>query len=372
MDSRATEGALCASAPEHCELGFVHELAFHGGWDWAERERVDPPTMLLVVPAPTGGKLRTAEQTPREWQAVLTEIMSATSAMGVRIPVDVNHATELLAPKGHDSPAYGWLSDPRVDDAGLWMKCAWTALGQQAIRTGSYRYLSPALVVDSAMGKAVRLSSVALVNRPAFTGLTHLFSEEGNMPDKHNAGGQPAPPAGTQPAAAAPQGSDAAGAPAGTETTGAAGSTSSAVGMVPAADFQAVRARAEAAERQLAARAASGPGGPPPPPAGTESGAAAPAADRAAAETEVDAAIRRGVCAPATRDHHIAGCLAEGGMARFRQLYGAAAGIADPVPRPASTQSGGSAERFSAEEQRFLSGALGLTPDEIAGMEAPA
>lgn len=88
----------------------------------------------------------------------------------------------LLVDKDHESESWvgsteaqGWVEEIRVqleDDgdfprAGIWGRAEWTPDGHELVKTKTYRFLSPVLLLDGETRDAFQLVSIALTNRPA-------------------------------------------------------------------------------------------------------------------------------------------------------------------------------------------------------------
>jgi len=93
-------------------------------------------------------------------------VVQAFQRNGVDLPVDLEHATELKAPKGEAAPAVGWVQELREMDGAIWGRVTWNRTGSQLIATRQYRYLSPVILYGKSNGVIAALSSVALTNRP--------------------------------------------------------------------------------------------------------------------------------------------------------------------------------------------------------------
>lgn len=87
-------------------------------------------------------------------------------AIGRDIALDVNHATELKAPAGEESPAYGWfpMRSFEVRDGAIWGNLQLNAEGRAAVEGKKYRYLSPAILFDRNQ-RVIGIKSVALTNQ---------------------------------------------------------------------------------------------------------------------------------------------------------------------------------------------------------------
>lgn len=91
-------------------------------------------------------------------------VVDAFSQGGVAAPIDINHAQFLKAPAGEESPAAGWIEELDLRDGAIWGRVEWTALGLNALREKTYRYISPALVAPRDTIAAI--AGAGLVNRP--------------------------------------------------------------------------------------------------------------------------------------------------------------------------------------------------------------
>lgn len=97
-----------------------------------------------------------------------------------KLPIDVEHATEIKGPKGEEAPAYAWIDALRInDDGGIDAHVVWTPDGESLIRGKKYIYYSPAFF-NNAAGQVTRLSSVGLTNKPNLY-LPALNSENNEM-----------------------------------------------------------------------------------------------------------------------------------------------------------------------------------------------
>ncbi|MEQ9864019.1 phage protease [Pectobacterium aroidearum] len=96
---------------------------------------------------------------------------------GISLVIDYEHSTEVAAPNGVESPAAGWVEDVQVrDDGSVWGKVDWTIKANNSIVDKEYRFISPAFL-HTPDGDIIRLSSVALTNKPNLT-LTALNSKQ--------------------------------------------------------------------------------------------------------------------------------------------------------------------------------------------------
>jgi len=103
------------------------------------------------------------------------------STVNRRVPVDYEHATELLndSTLQNGAPAVGWIVElANRGDAGLWGRVQWVdPTAVDYIRTGRYRYFSPAVAfnaIDPVTAQPVgpMLVSGGLTNRPFLDGMS--------------------------------------------------------------------------------------------------------------------------------------------------------------------------------------------------------
>ena len=104
-----------------------------------------------------------------------------------RIPVDYEHATEMVASTSvlqNGAPAVGWCTDLEVRGDTLWAKIDWVdPTAVERIRAGQYAYCSPAIVfgaIDPESGESIgaKLTSVALTNRPFLDGMAPITARD--------------------------------------------------------------------------------------------------------------------------------------------------------------------------------------------------
>lgn len=93
-------------------------------------------------------------------------VLQAFQTSGADLPVDLEHSTELKAPKGEAAPAVGWVQGLKLMGGAIWGRIAWNRTGSQLVATRQYRYLSPVILYGKSNGIIAALTSVALTNRP--------------------------------------------------------------------------------------------------------------------------------------------------------------------------------------------------------------
>ncbi|MCX7071206.1 MAG: hypothetical protein NTW01_09460 [Gammaproteobacteria bacterium] len=134
------------------------------------------PDRITVIPAPdSNGRIR--GQDGRSWRMSQPKSLAATLQ---QIQVDENHATQLAAPQGQASPAFGWVDNYALDDTGaISGRVQWNERGLNAVRGRDYRYLSPVIEFDAVTGEIVGVKSVALTNNPNFPSLALNAAQPG-------------------------------------------------------------------------------------------------------------------------------------------------------------------------------------------------
>jgi len=251
--------------------------------------------------------------------------------------IDWEHASEHLAPQGHEAPAAGWIKGLEVRDGALWGRVEWVERAAAQIREREYRYLSPVFLYSTSDQSIRRLVSAGLTNRPNF--LSTALNQERqevhmDLPALIAALGLAAGSTLEQAVEAVNnlKGDLAA---AKTDLSKAQNQAQAAPSLdkfVPRADYDAALARAANAENGLAAiRQAQ--------------------AD-AEIEAEIESALKAGKITPATRDYHKAQCQAEGGLARFKEFVKAAPVVAGDSGLGGKAPEGQS-KALNAEEMRI-------------------
>lgn len=113
------------------------------------------------------------------------QVVESFRQLGRDLPIDIEHASELKAPKGEPAPAIGWVDAIEARNGEIWGQVQWTAAGQRMITERAYRYLSPVIMYQPASGVISGIRSVAVTNQPNFR-LPALNREEGNNPSEED------------------------------------------------------------------------------------------------------------------------------------------------------------------------------------------
>lgn len=265
-----------------------------------------PDWVQLTPPGP-----RVQGRDGRAWGlADPAAVVDAFARGGIDLPVDLEHSTEIKAPKGEPAPAVGWINAMELRDGAVWARVAWTDAGREAVGGRSYRYLSPVLMARVKDNQVVAIASAALTNRPnlALAALNSQSTETAMHPDLIRALNLPDDAAEDAVVAAV-------------NSLVAQVAQPDITRFVPAAEYQSALNRATAAEAALAAQAQ--------------------AQTEAAITAAVDEAVAAGKVTPASRDFYLNACRAEGGLDKFRAFLAVAPTIAAPsglgTPDPAQT-----------------------------------
>lgn len=216
------------------------------------------------------------------------DVVAAFKAYGADLPIDVEHATELKGPKGEPAPAHGWIKSLSSQDGAIRARVEWTEDGARLITSNAYRYISPAFGFQKTSGRVTHLVSAGLTNKPNLH-IPALNSQETDM---------------DRAALAAALGIAATSTDADIVTAinsiKTKAETPDPTHFVPKADLDQALNRATTAEQKLADQ------------------------EKVAAEQKsaalVDQAVKDGKIAPASKDHYLALCRAEGGYAQVEAL----------------------------------------------------
>ena len=238
----------------------------------------------------------------------------------IDLVVDVDHRAEM----GETGPAQGWVDKLDVRQKEIWGRIEWTDEGKSKIKSRAYRFLSPAFLTEGDTARILKLTSVALVNRPAFR-LPALARQESTKGEKMSKE-QPQPP--SPPIRSEEQKTEA---PPVVQTAAREPSTQtpSLSLAVPRADHDAVVARALAAEQALAQHLAAG--------------------REKEIEAAVGQAVKAGKIVPASRDYHLAQCRKEGGYEEFKTYVASAQALLQPQKLPAAPVATGRKTMSSTE-----------------------
>ena len=258
------------------------------------------PERIELLPA---GK-RITGRDGRSWNNPNPQaVADRTNSSGVDLVLDIEHASELKAPKGDPAPAAGWLHDLRVEGDGRITAAVnrWTPRGEQAVRDGDYRYVSPAVHYDPKTMNIIGFGSVGLTNKPnlPLSALNHEQQEDYAMLKKVFAALGLPEDASEETAlnAVAKLHND-------VQVALNSAKMPSLDKFVPRAEYETALNRAKAAEDKIAE------------------------ADKAKLEGEIEIVINQalteGKIAPASKEFYVATCRSEGGLEQFKAFIASA------------------------------------------------
>ena len=145
-------------------IGFFAALSALGG------ESAEAPDWVQLFPA--GPAIQTRDG--RAYQlGDLAALVATFDGDAIDLPVDVNHATEIRAPKGEEVEPVGWIKKLEIRGGLLFAQVDWLEKGKALLAARAYRYVSPAFWHDKA-GRVTRLKSLALVASPALPSMPAL------------------------------------------------------------------------------------------------------------------------------------------------------------------------------------------------------
>lgn len=294
----------------------------------------------------------------RQWvlddpQAVVNRFVE----QGADLPVDIEHSTELRAPRGEPAPAAGWVHRLEVIDGAIWGAVNWNETGRGLVGGQQYRYLSPVILYNPGDGSIRGLTSVALTNRPNLHLPALNFENTGSVPfgsgPANNTGGMTPEEQPMLKAVLAALGlpEDATEATAvnavkelNTKLATAMNAQPSLEKFVPRADYDQALTRATNAEQGLAEIRKE--------------------QLDAQITTAIDAALAAGKITPATVDYHRAQCSQQGGLERFAAFVAAAPALGEPSGLDGKEAPAG-AKALNAEQRQVME-MFGNTPEDIA------
>jgi phage I-like protein len=284
----------------------------------------------------------------RSWTATdLSKVVTTLNSLKLDLPIDYNHASEIKARMGEESPSAGWMKAGtyRLNASGeICVDVEWTPRGLNSVESKEYRYISPAILSRGAEKQIVSLSSAALVPKPNLQDLPALNHQNQLVMNEEqlkslcaalgvadNATPEAVIAAATQTRADLNAAREAAKKPDLNHFT-------------PKADYELALNRAQNAEASLATIKA----------------------DKLKAEAAqlVDDAVTQGKIAPASKEFYLGLCSDSSGVEKLRtHLKSAPALIPEGQrlqnPPPANAQDGLSAESLS------LCAAFGNTPEDL-------
>ena len=268
-------------------------------------------------------------------------VADRTNGSGIDLVLDIEHASELKAPKGEPAPAAGWLHDLRVEGDGRITAAVnrWTPKGEQAVRDGEYRYISPAVLYDPKTMNILGIGSAGLTNKPnlPLAALNHEQQEEPTMLKKILAK-LGLPEDATEETALNAVGK----LQVDLQTALNSAQTPSLDKFVPKADYELALNRAITAEGKIAQGEKERLDG--------------------LIETAINQALNDGKIAPASKEYYTAMCRTEGGLDQFKTFVAAAPKIVADSTLDKKVP-GENATALNAQEKDICA-KLGITEEE--------
>ena len=268
------------------------------------------------------------------------DVVAAFAKSGLSLPIDINHAQFLKAPKGEESPAAGWIEELEVRDGALWGRVAWTPAGEAALNAKAYRYLSPALLTDKD-GKVLGIAGAGLVNRPNFS-MPALNAAQGDVMENLLAKlGLPKTASENDAIAAVDK----------LHASLNAAQTPSLALFVPRADYDLVSGKLTALNAQI-------------------EGEKKAARDKDVAAF-LDGAMKAGKVAPASKDHYLALCASDAGFEQVKKLVETTPSFFDPAKLDEGARNGeeGAGVALNAREREMIAQS-GVTEEEFVKARA--
>ena len=290
-------------------------------------EAAAPPDRVLLLPS---GEV--VGRDGRRWlNSEPDAVVRAFAELGRDMPIDIEHAGEIKAPKGEPAPAVGWITALENEGGAVFGRVQWLPQGADLVGGRQYRYLSPVILYRPADGVITGLAGAGLTNRPNLRlgALNHHTEGEQHMETNSyqsalNAALGLPETCGHDKALNAVSELKA-------RLDGALADLSDLKKFVPRADYDQALERAANAEKTLADERS--------------------ARLEGEIEAEIAEALKAGRITPATADYHRAACRQEGGLDRFREFVKAA-----PVIAPDSGLDGrkpeDGAKALNAEERQ--------------------
>jgi phage I-like protein len=135
------------------------------------------PDWIMLLPAGNDGVIATVDGRGPYRVGDLAQLASASlDAVGGQLLIDENHATDIAAPRGGESPARAWVAELQVRGDGLYGRAEWNAAGKALMADRAYRFISPVIAHDKA-GNVKRLLRASLTNTPNLRGMAALHAE---------------------------------------------------------------------------------------------------------------------------------------------------------------------------------------------------
>lgn len=300
------------------------------------------PDWVPFLPSPDS-QGRIVGEDGRWWQ--VKDPRALCSGVKRKLPIDINHSSELQGKLGGESPAVAWMPEFQVrPDGSTWARADWNERGANAVKSREYGFISPTFDFNGKTREITRFISAALTNEPNFTqlALNARANEDTTMMLAELLALLNLPAtASVEDAARAIN----------TMKADLQRATNAAAQpplekFVPRADYDAVVLRATNAETAVQTEAKR--------------------QHDAAADAEVDAAIKAGKVAPATKDFYRATCSTKEGLESFRSfIKGAPVVVSTKESVTGSAPEGNAGADGLTDSQRAICAKTGITPEQF-------
>lgn len=272
------------------------------------------------------------------------EIVETFQARGNKLPIDIEHATQMKGARGEPAPAVGFITAMEIRESGLWGQVDWNQAGQELITSRSYAHISPVFTFSRPDNTIKRMVSAGLTNNPNLDLVALNRGEDIHDPEETLAMDKAVLEAlGLNTSANA---ADAVVAitklKEARDTALNSAQTPDPDKFVPKADHELALNRVKDFEAADATRADE------------------------AINAAVDAAVEAGKIAPASRDYHIAACKAEGGLEKFEAWTKDAPEIAANTSKTPKADPAGKGSAQLSEEELAVCKATGMDPKDFA------
>lgn len=300
------------------------------------------PEWVPYLPAPDA-EGRIVGEDGRWW--TVKNSRALCSSVKRKLPIDINHSTEIAGKAGGESPAVAWMPEFQVrEDGSTWARADWNERGANAVKSREYGFISPTFDFNGKTREITRFVSAALTNEPNFTTLALNSagdSEETAMLERilallglaTTATAEEAERAINKLKSDLERATNAAAAP-------------PLERFVPRADYDQLMTRATNAETALTTEQKR--------------------QHDAVADAEIEAATKAGKITPATRDYHRANCSTKEGLESFRAFVKAAPVVVKPGEHVQGQPVDATGADGLTASQRAICAATGMTPEAFA------
>ena len=131
------------------------------------------PDWIMLLPA--GTEILTTDN--RGPYRVADPAAVAAASSGRSLPIDENHAIDIKGPKGEATPAVGRIVEVEArDDGSIWGRALWNSAGQELMSEQAYVGISPVITHDG-VKNITGILRASLTNKPNLRGMAALHME---------------------------------------------------------------------------------------------------------------------------------------------------------------------------------------------------